>query len=234
MAFTNYTIVPEDGVVVIDGVPYQPVGMTGIPVTVHAIVWDGIALNGQIQYKQLADGTLPAPGSFTDPNDYYNQTQACIKPVICYSVSSTSSYKGNIYFIGKELTIYEYPNPSIPSGFTDSVPPKQTLSYTSLYWTGSAFVWSLFDPTGSLVNGQNTSIDWVNAQAYNILQPTDWYVVRQNEVGTPIPPNWNTWRATIRQEADAKKAGITACTSINELLAYTTAPAFNTWTPSPS
>jgi hypothetical protein len=234
MAFTNYTIVPVDGVVVLDGVVYQPVDMTGIPATVHAIVWNGVALTGQIQYKQLPDGTLPTPESFTNPDDYYNQTQACIEPVVCYSISSSSEYKGQTYSIGQNLTIYQYPNPAIPLGFTDSVPPEQTLSYTSLYWTGSAFVWSLFDPTGSLVNGQNTSVDWVNAQAYTILQPTDWYVVRQSEVGTPIPPSWNTWRETIRQEAAAKNAGIVACTSIDELLAYTTAPAFNTWTPSPS
>ena len=234
MAFTSYTIVPVDGVVVIDGVVYQPVDMTGIPDTVHAIVWDGVNGSGQILYKQLPDGTLPDPGSFTDPDDYYNQTQACEDPVVCYSTSNSSEYKGATYLIGAKLVIHQWPQPSIPLGFTAEVPPTQTLTYTSLFWTGSAFVWSLFDPNNTLASGQSTSTDWVNNEAYNILQPTDWYVIRQSEVGTPIPPNWNTWRETIRQEAGVKNAGIAACTSIDELLAYTTAPAFNTWTPSPS
>jgi hypothetical protein len=233
MAFTSYTIVPVDGVVVIDGVGYRPVDMTGIPGTIHAIVWDGVQEKGQIQYKQLPDGTLPTPESFADPADYYSQIEACVNPLVCYAISNTSEYGGEIYNIGEQLKIYQYPHPPVSLGFTTSVPPEQTLDYTTLFWANSAFVWSLFDPNGTLTSGQSTSTDWVNTEAYTILQPTDWYVVRQSETGTPIPENWNTWRQLIRQEAAAKNAGIAACTSIDELLAYTTAPAFNTWTPSP-
>jgi hypothetical protein len=234
MAFTNYTIVPVDSVVVIDGVAYNSVDMSGIPDTVHAIQWNGVTGAGSIEYKQLPDGTLPAPGSFSDPADYYNQTEACVDPLVCYATSSSSVYAGQTYFIGQQLAIRQYPQPAIPAGFTAVAPSAQTLSYTSLFWNGSVFVWSLFDPTGTLADGRSTSIDYVNSDAYSILQPSDWYVVRQSENGTPIPESWNTWRQLIRQEANTKNAGIAACASIDELLAYTTAPAFNTWTPSPA
>jgi hypothetical protein len=234
MAFTNYTIVPVDGVVVLDGVAYMPVDMTGIPDTVHAIVWDGVNETGLIQYKQLADGTLPAPGSFTDPADYYSQTEACVEPLVCYATTNTSEYKGQTYTIGQKLTIYQYPNPAVPLGFTTSVPPEQTLDYTYLFWYKSAFIWLVFDPNETLANGRSTCVDWVDQEGYFILQPTDWYVVRQSENGTPIPPNWNTWRQLIRQEARDKNAGVAACASIDELISYTTTSAFNTWTPSPS
>jgi hypothetical protein len=234
MSFTNYTIVPADSVVVIDEVAYSPVDMTGIPATVHAIQWYGNTNTGKIEYKQLPDGTLPAPDSFTDPADYYDQTQACVKPLVCYATSDSSEYENQTYFTGQRLVIYQWPHSAIPADFTAVVPPVQTLTYTSLYWTGSAFVWSLFDPKGTLVDGRNVSIDYVNSEAYSILQPSDWYVVRQSENGTPIPDNWNNWRQTIRQEANDKNAGIAACASVDELLVYTTTPAFNTWTPSPA
>jgi hypothetical protein len=234
MAFTNYTIVPVDGVVVLDGVAYQPVDMSGIPDTVHAIQWNGVAGAGRIEYKQLPDGTLPAPGSFSDPADYYNQTQACVDSLVCYSTSNSSVYNGQTYIVGQQLAIRQWPHPAVPTGFTTVAPPAQTLSYTALFWADSAFVWSIFDPNDTLVEAQSTSTNWVDLQAYYILRDSDWYVVRQNENGTPIPPSWNTWRQLIREEANTKNAGIAACTSINELLAYTTAPAFNTWTPSPA
>jgi hypothetical protein len=234
MAFTSYTIVPDDGVVVIDGQTFQPVGMDGIPADVHAIVWSGVNNSGQIQYKQdPATGVLPASGSFTNPNDYYNQTQACLDPLVCYSTSNNSVYKGKTFEIGSQLTVYQWPDPAVPSGFTSAQPPAKSLSYTSLFWFNSAFIWSLFDPSQPLAESKSTSIDWVNSTAYSILQPTDWYVIRESETGTPIPPNWNSWRETIRQEANAKNAGVAGCNSTEELLSYTLSPNFNTWAPAP-
>lgn len=234
MTFTNYTIIPPGVTVVIDGVGYTPVDMTGIPSTVQNIQWDGTTNTGRIEYQPLPDGTLPIAGSFSDPDDYYNQTQACQDPLVCYSISDNSTYDGKTFFIGSQLSIYQWPHPAIPAGFTDEAPPVQTLDYTSLFWTGLTFVWSIFNPTDTLAAAKSTSIDWVNAKAYTILQPSDWYVVRRSENNAPIPENWDTWRQMIRNEASNKNAGIAACASIEELLTYTTAPAFNTWTPSPA
>jgi hypothetical protein len=234
MAFTNYVIVPEDGTVVIDGQVTQNVSMVGIPADVHAIVWNGVNNLGQIQYKQdPITGILPAPGSFTNPDDYYNQTRACLDPLVCYSTSNESVYKGLTFAIGSQLTIYQWPNPAVPSGFTSTQPPAQSLSYTSLFWFNSVFVWSLFDPSQPLAEGKSVSIDWVNSTAYSILQPTDWYVVRQSENGTAIPPQWNNWRESIRQDAEAKNGGVVECNSIEELLSYTLNTNFNTWAPAP-
>jgi len=234
MTFTNYTIVPVDSVVVIDGAGYQPVDMAGIPDTVHAIQWNGVAGAGRIEYKSLPDGTLPAPGSFSDPAAYYNQTQACVDPLVCYSTSSSSAYNGQTYTVGQQLAIRQWPHPAVPSGFTTVTPPDRTLSYTTtIFWFDSAFVWSIFDPNDTLAEAQSTSTSWVDLQAYYLLRDSDWYVTRKNENGTEIPASWNTWRQLIRDESNAKNMGIAACSSIDELLAYTTAPDFNAWTPSP-
>jgi len=164
MAFTNYTIVPTDATVVIDGVGYNPVDMTGIPLTVHAIQWYGATNTGRIEYKQLPDGTIPAPGSFSDPANYYNQTQACQDPLVCYSTSNSSTYGGNTYLLGSQLSIYQWPHPAIPSGFTASAPPIVPFSpppAQTLYWYSSAWVVASFDPSLALPQAKSTLISTV-------------------------------------------------------------------------
>jgi hypothetical protein len=234
MTFTNYTIYPKHGRVFLDDQFYDDVDMSGIPANVNSVVWDGVKETGEINYE-------PEPGTehwfgptiFTDPNEFYTQTQSCLEPLVCYATSNESVYKGVAYEIGRQLNIYQWPNPEVPVGFTCVVPPAQSLSYTSLFWNDSEFVWSLFDPSDPLAEGKAASTDWVDSTAYSILQPTDWYVVRQSETGTAIPPQWNNWRETIRQEASEKNAGIVGCNSVDDLLSYTLNPNFNTWAVAP-
>jgi hypothetical protein len=234
MTFINYTIYPKYRTVSIDSQSYGDVDMAGIPANVNSVVWNGVKETGEVQYEpDSVTGHWVDPTTFTDPNDYYTQTQSCLEPLVCYATSSESVYKGKTYGIGSQLNIYQWPNPEAPVGFTCVVPPVQSLSYTSLFWNDSEFVWSLFDPSDPLAEGKTVSTDWVNATAYSILQPTDWYVVRQSETGTVIPPQWNSWRETIREEAREKNASIAGCNSVDELLSYTLNPNFNTWAPAP-
>jgi hypothetical protein len=55
--------------------------------------------------------------------------------------------------------------------------------------------------------------------AYSILQPSDWRVVKGYETKSLIPPDWDTWRQTIRSQCDAQIQAITACTTVDELAA---------------
>ena len=75
---------------------------------------------------------------------------------------------------------------------------------------------------------------YVNQPAYNILQPTDWLVVRKSENNTPIPEDWNTWRQTIRDEAAVKVNAINACTSKEELNTYCQSDSYLFWSDQPS
>jgi hypothetical protein len=234
MTSINYTIYSKYGRVFIDDQIYDDVDMSGIPANVNSVVWNGVKNIGEVQYEpEPITGHWVDPTTFTDPNEYYTQTQSCLEPLVCYATSNESVYKGVVYEIGRQLNIYQWPNPEAPGGFTSTQPPAQSLSYTSLFWFNSTFIWSLFDPSQPLAESKSTSTDWVDATAYSILQPTDWYVVRQSETGTPIPPQWNSWRETIRQEANAKNSGVAGCNSIDELLSYTLNPNFNTWASAP-
>ena len=56
-------------------------------------------------------------------------------------------------------------------------------------------------------------------QAYGLLQPNDWYVVREQEAGTAIPADWTTFRTDVRSTAADMESKIDACTTVDELAA---------------
>jgi hypothetical protein len=66
---------------------------------------------------------------------------------------------------------------------------------------------------------QNGAVTAVQQQAYSILQPSDWRVVKGYETKTEIPTDWNTWRQEIRTQCEAQVAAISACTTVAELAA---------------
>jgi len=59
----------------------------------------------------------------------------------------------------------------------------------------------------------------IDQQAYSLLQPNDWYVVRNQEAGTAIPADWTTYRAAVRTAAADMVDKINACTTVDELAA---------------
>ena len=70
---------------------------------------------------------------------------------------------------------------------------------------------------------QNNAVNAVNAQAYSILSPSDWMVVKAVETGGTVAPAWNTWRQEIRTQANAQVDAISACTTVDELAALPSA-----------
>jgi hypothetical protein len=66
---------------------------------------------------------------------------------------------------------------------------------------------------------QNNAVTAVQQQAYSILLPSDWRVVKGYETKSAIPTDWNTWRQEIRNQCDDQIVAITACTDVAELAA---------------
>jgi hypothetical protein len=77
------------------------------------------------------------------------------------------------------------------------------------------------DPdTGDVTHGLKWNHNQVIInQAYGLLQPNDWYVVREQEAGTPIPADWSTFRTDVRSTAADMQSKIDACTTVDELAA---------------
>ena len=56
--------------------------------------------------------------------------------------------------------------------------------------------------------------------AFNLLKGTDWYIVRQQELGyseAPVPADVTTFRAAVRAAATARCEAIDATTTVEEL-----------------
>jgi hypothetical protein len=47
--------------------------------------------------------------------------------------------------------------------------------------------------------------------------PTDWMVVKSVETSTPIPTDWNTWRASIRTTCENAITAVNACADVDAL-----------------
>jgi len=60
----------------------------------------------------------------------------------------------------------------------------------------------------------------VKLQASGLLAPTDWYVVKANEVeGYTVPENITNFRSDVRSKSNEMESQIDACTNVDELKA---------------
>jgi len=74
----------------------------------------------------------------------------------------------------------------------------------------------------------------INAKAYTILQPSDWLTSRAFEEGTEIPPDWNTWRQAVRDEARTKVQTVNDAEDAAALETYVSSEAYSYWPPEPT
>jgi hypothetical protein len=64
---------------------------------------------------------------------------------------------------------------------------------------------------------KTNAVSQLRSTAYSILLPTDWMVVKSVETSTPIPTDWNTWRASVRTICENAITAVNACTNVDEL-----------------
>ena len=150
-------------------------------------------------------------------------------------VEDSTNYEDPSYYINTNETFTYYD--SVAVGGT-------TYTNTVVGAYGVATPQSLDDttnPDGTVTLGlKSNAVTTQQQAAYGILQPSDWYVVRQQENGTAVPTNWNTWRQSIRTTCENQITMINACTTVPELQAlymYTGDPATRPlpeFSPSPS
>ena len=59
----------------------------------------------------------------------------------------------------------------------------------------------------------------VDQQAYDLLQPNDWMVVKATETSGSVASNWTTYRAAVRTAANDMKTKINAVSDVDALAA---------------
>jgi hypothetical protein len=106
-----------------------------------------------------------------------------------------------------------YTNTSQSFGFSSD-------TVTASYGTATA---KPLDDTGSgedLVRGLKTiHKEVIDGQAYALLQPNDWMVVKAQETGGSVASNWTTYRAAVRTTANDMKTKIDAVSDVDALAA---------------
>jgi hypothetical protein len=134
-------------------------------------------------------------------------------------VEDTTNYEDPSYYINTNETFTYYDSVSV--GGT-------TYTNTVVGAYGTATPQSLNDTTTTdPTTGETTvtpglksnAITVQNQQAYGLLEPSDWYVVRKSENGTAIPADWDSWRESIRTTYQSQVTMINACTTVPELQA---------------
>lgn len=171
MSYTFYSIVPSAQSVTIDGQVANNVSMTGIPLNVNAIQWNGVAGVGTIEYVfDPLTNTLPPPGQFTDPTIYdaqIIQAEAIIdayqNPVDYYFTEPTF-YEGTQWQTGYLYVSIEVGHPA-PPNTTTVVPPALIPVGQTLYWYDGAWVVSSFNPNLALPAAKTSLIHTVNTNA---------------------------------------------------------------------
>jgi len=59
----------------------------------------------------------------------------------------------------------------------------------------------------------------VDSQAYGLLQPNDWMVVKATETSGTVASDWTTYRAGVRTAANSMKTKINAVSTVDALAA---------------
>ena len=120
-------------------------------------------------------------------------------------VVDNSNFKNPSYYINTNQS-FDFANDVVTASYGTAT-PKQLDDTT--------------DPdTGEVTHGLKWNHDQVIInQAYGLLQPNDWYVVREQEAGTAIPADWSTFRTDVRSTAADMQSKINACTTVDELAA---------------
>ena len=150
-------------------------------------------------------------------SSWTNDELATIK--VYPAITDSTNYEDPSYYINTDETFTYYDSVSV-GGVT------YTNTVVGAY--GTATPQSLNDTTTTDPDtGETTTTPGLKSnaittqqqQAYSILQPSDWYVVRESENGTAIPTNWDTWRQSIRTTCENQITMINACTTVPELQA---------------
>jgi hypothetical protein len=127
-----------------------------------------------------------------------------------------SNKKDEGYFINTNEQ-FKFENNKVISYFGTAT-PKQLEDVNAVDEDGKPI---LQDGVQVVIKGlKSQKIQIVKQQASGLLAPTDWYVVKANEVeGYTIPTAISTFRTEVRAVSNQQEAQINACTTAEQLKA---------------
>ena len=133
----------------------------------------------------------------------------------------------------QEGTPFEIDGTQYPANWLNCTTPEQKaeiglveVTYSNspendqFYWVSATYNGSVCTYTNTPMDLAKLKTQWIDqtrATAYSILLPSDWMVVKAFETSTPIPADWNTYRASVRTTTNKTVAAITAAADVPAL-----------------
>ena len=71
---------------------------------------------------------------------------------------------------------------------------------------------------------KTTAIEATKGKASELLMPTDWYIIREQETGETTPTDVLVYRQAVREASGAIESAIQACTTHDEYMALYDVP----------
>jgi hypothetical protein len=224
---SQITIVPIDQVVVLGGDAASGVDMASVDLEIHAVQFNTELGKGTVEFKTNPEtGTTKPQEQITNVDPW--EPQILDAEEIIHCVKNPRTFFSTVTPVGSPIVVTARGWPQ-PANSTEVAPPDRPSPNTSLYWDGTEFVWSSFPIDLDLAGAQNYVTSLVNDKAYALLQPSDWYIVRQSETGKAIPGEWVTWRAAVRAAASEKLTTAASQNSVESLRTYCQSESFQTW-----
>jgi len=134
-------------------------------------------------------------------------------------VVDNSNFKNPSYYINTDQS-FDFANDTVTASYGTATPKSlDDTTYTAQDETDNAI------PEGKSVGDlKNRGLKYnhkevIKRQAYGLLEPNDWYVVRNQEAGTDIPADWTTFRSGVRSTAADMQSKINAVTTVDQLAA---------------
>ena len=224
---SQITIVPIDQVVVLSGAAAFGIDMASVDPEIHAVQFNTELGKGVVEFKANTETGVSKPTEeITNIDLWEPQIQEAEEIIFC--VKNPRTFYSTAEPVGFPIVVTAKGWPQ-PANSTEVAPPAQPSLNTSLYWNGTEFVWSAFPIDLDLISAQNYITGLINDKAHTLLQPSDWYVVRQSETGKAIPEEWSTWRAAVRAIASEKRTTVASQESVESLRTYCQSESFQTW-----
>ena len=128
-------------------------------------------------------------------------------------VTDSSNKKDEQYYINTDEQ-YTYANDEVTRSWGNAT-PRRLEDQNATDEDGIEL-----DPVVVIKGLKSERKDNVKNQASGLLAPTDWYVVKANEVeGYTVPENITTFRSDVRAKSNEMETQIDACTTVDELKA---------------
>lgn len=219
---------PKENLVVLPQGTARGVDLSGMDPAIELVEFSDTLGRGLVKYVNVP----PEPISNLDTwQPELKQAQEIIfayeNPKVYYVTTPTDGLR-----LGQAVVVNTLGWPQ-PVGTTDLVPSVQEVSDTKCYWFNETWVWSAFPLPTTLSAAKKHLVAAVNSKVYNLLEPSDWMIIRKSETNIDVPADWSTWRESVRTEANSKRTNVLTKNSVASLRTYTSSSDYLNWPAAP-